>query len=157
MWRWQKGHWGKRYQNQNLSLIRVSVFTTFGESLLQHPFHQQPPPLSAFHRKGAWYGWNPSSSSNFSIRVVRAYPLLKIRQTVPCRAIRGICISVNSTLPPSYFNQWWRRRVQALHGHAGGHGVGGLGVFNKLNKSKVKYIIVYVIIVHDRVENSRAE
>ena len=29
------------------------------------------------------------SSSNFSIRAFRAYPLIEIRQTVPCRAIRG--------------------------------------------------------------------
>ena len=40
----------------------------------------------------------PSSSSNFSIRVVRAHPLIKIRQTVPCRAIRGSSILVDSTL-----------------------------------------------------------
>ena len=41
------------------------------------------------------------SSSNFSIRAFRAYPLVEIRQTVPCRAIRGDGISVKSTLPPS--------------------------------------------------------
>ena len=41
------------------------------------------------------------SSSNLSIRYVRAYYLVEIRQTVPCRAIRGNSISVNSTLPPS--------------------------------------------------------
>ena len=29
------------------------------------------------------------SSSNFSIRAFRAYPLIEIRQTAPCRAIRG--------------------------------------------------------------------
>ena len=40
------------------------------------------------------------SSSNFSIRVFRADPLVEIRQAVPCRAIRGDSISVNSTLPP---------------------------------------------------------
>ena len=40
------------------------------------------------------------SSSNLSFRVVRAYPLIEIRQTVPCRAIRGNSISVNNTLPP---------------------------------------------------------
>ena len=27
-------------------------------------------------RKGGWYGWKPSSSSNFSIRNLRAYPLV---------------------------------------------------------------------------------
>ena len=29
------------------------------------------------------------STSNLYIRVVRAYPLIEIRQTAPCRAIRG--------------------------------------------------------------------
>ena len=53
--------------------------------------------------KGGWYGWKPSSSSNFSIRVFRAYPLIQIRQTVPCPAIRGNSISVNITLPPLTF------------------------------------------------------
>ena len=32
----------------------------------------------------------------------RAYPLIEIGQAIPCRAIRGISISVSSTLPPSY-------------------------------------------------------
>ena len=37
----------------------------------------------------------------FSIRVLRAYPLIEVRQTVPCRAIRGNSISINSNyLPP---------------------------------------------------------
>ena len=35
-----------------------------------------------------------------SIRVVQACPLVEIRQTAPCRAIRGDSISVSSTLPP---------------------------------------------------------
>ena len=51
-------------------------------------------------QKGGWYGWKPASSSRLSIRVVRAYPLIEIRQAAPCRAIRGNRISVNSTLPP---------------------------------------------------------
>ena len=51
-------------------------------------------------RKGGRYGWKPSSSSNFPIRVVRAYPLIEIRQTIIHRAVRGNGISVNSTLPP---------------------------------------------------------
>ena len=51
-------------------------------------------------RKGGWYGWEPSSSSNLSIRVFRAYPLSELSQTVPRRAIRGSSISVSSTLPP---------------------------------------------------------
>ena len=37
------------------------------------------------------------SSSNPSIRAFRAYPLIEIRQAVPCRAVRGTSISVNST------------------------------------------------------------
>ena len=41
------------------------------------------------------------SSSNLSILYFRAYPLREIKQTVPCRAIRGNSISVNSTLPTS--------------------------------------------------------
>ena len=40
------------------------------------------------------------SSSNGSIRVARAHPLVDIRQAIPCRAIRGSSISVKSTLPP---------------------------------------------------------
>ena len=32
------------------------------------------------HRKGGWYGWKPSSSSNFSIRAFRACPLIYIKQ-----------------------------------------------------------------------------
>ena len=54
--------------------------------------------------EGGWCGWKSSSSSNFSIRVVRAYPLIAIWQTAPCRAIRGNGISVDSTLPPSYLS-----------------------------------------------------
>ena len=44
---------------------------------------------------------NPHRAHFCSIRDVRAYLLTEIRQTVPCRAIRGNSISVNSTLPPS--------------------------------------------------------
>ena len=70
------------------------------------PFVKHPRDTSdhcaSFFRKGGWYGWKPSSSSDFSIRAFRAYPLIETKQTVPCRAIRGTSISVNSTLPPSY-------------------------------------------------------
>ena len=48
----------------------------------------------------ARYGWKTSSSSNFSARAFRVGPLMTIRQTAPCRGIRGNGISVNSTLPP---------------------------------------------------------
>ena len=58
--------------------------------------------VSEWVRKGGWCGWEASSSSNFSIRAFGACPLVELRRTVPCRAIRGNCISVNSTLPPSY-------------------------------------------------------
>ena len=67
------------------------------------------PALLAGLPKGGWDGWKPSSSSNFSNRAFRAriyklysfeFPLVETRQTVPCRAIRGNSISVNSTLPP---------------------------------------------------------
>ena len=50
-------------------------------------------------RKGGRCGWRPSSSSNLSFRalrarisqfkLLRACPLVQIRQAVPCRAIRG--------------------------------------------------------------------
>ena len=38
----------------------------------------------------------------FDIFLFRAFrdPLVEIRQTAPCRAIRGNCISVNNSLPP---------------------------------------------------------
>ena len=36
----------------------------------------------------------------FNSSFVRACPLIEIRQTVPCRAIRGNSILFNSTLPP---------------------------------------------------------
>ena len=35
--------------------------------------------------RGDGYGWKPSSNSNLSIRALRAYPLVEIRQTV-CQA-----------------------------------------------------------------------
>ena len=40
------------------------------------------------------------SSSTCSTRVFRAYPLIEIRQALPCRGVRGRSISVGSTLPP---------------------------------------------------------
>ena len=49
------------------------------------------------------------SRSNFSIRVVRAYPLIEIRQTAPCREIRGDGISVNRAHPlPLRSGQGWQ-------------------------------------------------
>ena len=43
---------------------------------------------------------------NFLIRAFRAYPLIEIRQAIPCRAIRGNDISVNGTLPPPHRCRW---------------------------------------------------
>ena len=53
------------------------------------------------------------SSSNFSIRVFRAYPLIDIRQTVPCRAIRGRSSDsrqqyLSQQYPPSLPEFEWR-------------------------------------------------
>jgi hypothetical protein len=69
-------------------------------------------------REGGWYGWKPSSSSNFSIRAFRACSLAEVRQTPPCRAIRGSSISVSNTLPPSEScrTEGWRRRQRRLPG-----------------------------------------
>ena len=52
--------------------------------------------------KGGWYGWKPSSSSNFSIRAFQVFSLIELRQTVPCRAVRADSISINRIIPPSY-------------------------------------------------------
>ena len=58
--------------------------------------------------------WKPSPSSNLSIRAVRAYSVIETRQTVPCRAIRGDGISMNSTLPLSQS----RPRPEAINSEA---------------------------------------
>ena len=55
---------------------------------------------------------SPSSSSNLSIRVFRAYPLIENNQTVIYRAIRADSISTNSTPPPSQFVSVGQRRTQ---------------------------------------------
>ena len=54
------------------------------------------------------------ANSNLLIWVVRAYPLIEIRQIVPCRAIRGDSISVNSTLPPLTFTRGPSDRASTL-------------------------------------------
>ena len=41
----------------------------------------QSKPGADASRKGGWYGWKPSSSSSCSIRAVRAYPPIDIRQS----------------------------------------------------------------------------
>ena len=66
----------------------------------QAPFCWRPFPARRSNWKGGCYDWKPSSSSNFSILVVQAHPLIETRQAVPCRSIRGNCISVDSTLLP---------------------------------------------------------
>ena len=58
--------------------------------------------VSVFESKGGMIRLETLIELELSIRVFRAYPLMEIRQMVPCRAIRGDSISVNSTLPPSY-------------------------------------------------------
>ena len=71
----------------------------------------------ATHGKGGWCGWKPSSSSDISIRALRAQIVqfeflefilsLKFDEQFPVeqfeasRAIRSSSISVSSTLPPS--------------------------------------------------------
>ena len=51
------------------------------------------------HHRAQMYN-SSYSSSNVSIRVVRPYHLMEIRQRVPCRAIRGSSISLNIPSPP---------------------------------------------------------
>ena len=63
-------------------------------------------------RKGGWYGWKSSSSSNLSIRVFRAHTPLEIRQAILYRAVRADSISINRTLPPIL--RCSRIRVQIL-------------------------------------------
>ena len=43
---------------------------------------------------------SPRRAQVLSVRAFRAYPLFEVRQIVPCRAVRGNSISVNSTIPP---------------------------------------------------------
>ena len=88
---------------QNCNIINKTITQINNNNL-------QAPPLSRgtacclgrvlSTRKGGWYSWKPSLNSNVSIRVVRTYHLIEIRQTGPCRAIRGNSISVSRSLPP---------------------------------------------------------
>ena len=65
----------------------------------------------------------------------RAHPLVETRQTVPCRAIRGNSISVNSTLHPLRFgaqekegeNRKARASKTSSNGRDGGHEQPGKG------------------------------
>ena len=88
-----------------------------GEDTVGDPRRGRTSPSELFELKL----FNSSLSSNFSIRAFRAYPLVEIGQTVPCRAIRGNNISVNSTLPPSY-----RHRILSMNSEhrTVGHGKG---------------------------------
>ena len=43
---------------------------------------------------------NPHRAQLVPFELFELYPLIESRQAVPCRAIRGDSISVNSTLPP---------------------------------------------------------
>ena len=51
-------------------------------------------------RKGGWYGWKPSSSSNFSHRAFRAVCLIEFRQTIPYRAIRAAVNQIRRSEAP---------------------------------------------------------
>ena len=56
-------------------------------------------PLLRLQSSEGKFSWKPSSTSNVSIRAfLRTYPLIEIRQTAPCRAIRDNSISV--IVPP---------------------------------------------------------
>ena len=63
-----------------------------------------PSRSTANARKGGWFGWKPSSSSTFSIRACRAYPLVEIGQAVPCAVIRGNRLSNTTCLTQVFFN-----------------------------------------------------
>ena len=52
--------------------------------------------------KGGWYGWKPSSSSNFSIRAFRVVSLTEAKRTVLYRAIRANRISIKQYHPPLF-------------------------------------------------------
>ena len=52
--------------------------------------------------------WNHRQTTLWNLRT---YPLVELRQTVPCQAIRGNSISVNGTLPPSSIC------LRTVHGH----------------------------------------
>ena len=96
-------------------------------------------------RKGVWYGWKPSSSSNFSIWAFRVFTLIEIRQAVPCRAIRGDSISVSSTLLPFLKVAGGRPRLAAvgaaLHGF-----ICRQDIFLSLSLYTYIYIYIYTCI-----------
>ena len=108
--------------------------------------------MSGKYRKGDDTVGKPSSSSNYSIRVFRAYPLIEVRPTVPCRAIRGKGISVNSTLPPSQLPKRPRPRDQKQK-EATGHIVYHTSLdlpkemVSGISLSLYIYIYIYYIII----------
>ena len=94
-------------------------------------------------REGGRYGWKPSSSSNVSIRVVRAYYLIGSKQTILYRASRADSISqstVSSTLfmfdivssRPSLEANPWTRDLKA----GGCFANAGIGGFPRVPHSK---------------------
>ena len=92
-------------------------------------------------------------SSNFSVRAFRACPPVKIiKKTVPCRAIRGNSISVNSTLSPLSVSRSARRSdfdghvLQFLHAI---HGVGGQAPDTMLYYAMLRYAILYYNILYN--------
>ena len=68
-------------------------YNTLVSACSRHPGETAPR-----HPEGGMIRSETSSSSNLSSRAIRAYPLIEIRQAVPCRAIRGNSISANGTL-----------------------------------------------------------
>ena len=88
-----------RVRTRVLLHARISTYARTHEQV--HITRRRPRNRFAKARKWGWYGWKPSSSSNFSTRAFRAYPLIEMRQITLYRAIRADGISVNIILPPS--------------------------------------------------------
>ena len=110
---WQRDLWGTPVKCVFPKMPGCTFFPIRQNSLLLQRPHQCWTHLSTTKvrllreairrgvRKGGWYGWKPSSSSNFSIRAFRVYVLTEIRQALLCRALRAESISVDSILPTS--------------------------------------------------------
>ena len=100
---WQIGHRSMRIKHIFHQLAHGLQSRLFAMQL-----HVQTATQPGSRRKGAGCGWKPSSSSNISIRAFRAYPLVEIRQTVPCRAIRGKQYLSQQYHPPPLKSGSWQ-------------------------------------------------
>ena len=81
-------------------LLRDSCHCEMGRSnKTKVPARMRIAPAARGHRGPRQVG-NPHRTRIYRFGVFRAYPRFEIRQTVPCRAMRGSSILVNSTLPP---------------------------------------------------------